>query len=69
MFGPYTLHLGRQSGTVTSINHSLILNEFLIKNDNGYLQVSPIFDMTGVFMISLALVADAIIGNHYSLVI
>lgn len=26
-------------------------------------QVSPIFDMTGVFMISLALVADAIIGN------
>merc|ERR1719232_642758 len=26
-------------------------------------QISPIFDMTGVFMISLALVADAIIGN------
>ena len=69
MFGPYTLHPGRQSGAVTSINHSLILNGFLIKNDTGYLQVSPIFDMTGVFMISLALVADAIIGNHYSLVI
>ena len=26
-------------------------------------QLSPNFDLTGVFMISLALVADAIIGN------
>jgi hypothetical protein len=35
----------------------------LSKNYVMFPQLSPIFDLTGVLMISLALVADAIIGN------